>query len=190
MRRPILLSVASALAASALLLGACNSVDTKGQRSDGFPAPSQEMVYEASVLALREQGFVVDPDSSSPTAGVVKTRWDMSLQPFSGQGWRDQATVRIHPVPERPNHFTVEANVVREMNDNISQPSNAIMADWRTAVRVPETENVITRRIEMYFLVPDASPEFRTRYGLPAGRSARLEGLHPVEEGDPAPKRP
>ena len=159
-----------------LFFAACQSqADTTGKTSDGFPAPDREMVWMVAERALGQEGFVVDPDASSKLTGVLKTRWDLSMQPFSAQGYRDQATVRIHDVPGHADRYTVEANVLREKNNNITEPSNPILAQWATGERVPELESLLTQRIEMAFLSPDVSSEFRSRRGLPAGTSGRIE---------------
>jgi hypothetical protein len=179
MRTLFLLVVASALVA-------CKGVDTTGQSSEGFAAPDRAMVYESALTALREQGFTPDSSASSEAQGVVVTRHKLDLSPFSAQGHREKATVRIHEVPEQRGFFTVEVNVLREYNDNISQPSNPIAAEWRKAVRVPEVENLIKSRVEMAYIAPDASPEFRQTHGLPAGAPGRLPNLRT----EPEPKDP
>src|SRR5687768_15217924 len=91
----VLLAVLPCLAA----LG-CQGVDTTGERSDGFLAPDRSMVVETAVDALRTEGFTTDSSASSPEQGVVVTRHRLSLQPFSGHGFREKATVRIHEVPD------------------------------------------------------------------------------------------
>jgi hypothetical protein len=169
-----------------LLLAACKStVDTTGQTSDGFPAPDREMVWMAAERALAQQGFVLDPVSSSKATGVLKTRWDLSMQPFSGQGYRDQATVRIRDLPKTPDRFTVETNVIRQRNSNMTEPSNPVAADWTDGERVPDLENLITRRIEMVFLSPDVSSQFRSSRGMAPGTSGRVEAPPAKPKKDP-----
>ena len=150
----------------AAALGACRSVDVTGQRSEGFAAPDREMVYDAGWNALRQQGFTPDSSASSQKDGLIVTRYRHEMQPFSGHGFREKAHLRVHDVPDRPNYFTVEVNVLREYNDNLSQPSNPVVADWRTAERVGEVENLIKSRVEMMFIAPDVSPEFKAAHGM------------------------
>lgn len=163
--------------AGALLLGACRGVDTTGQRSDGFLAPDRSMVFDAMVEAMRAQGFTPDSSVSSESTGVVISRFKHEMAPFSGHGFREKATLRLEEVAGRANYYTVEANVLREYNDNLEQPSNPVVADWRDGVRVPELENLLKSRVEMRFIAPDASRQFRTERGLPSGKTGRLEGL-------------
>lgn len=158
-------------------LAACRSVDTTGQRSNGFAAPDRSMVYDAVLEALRQQGFTPDSSASSETAGVVISRHRLSMAPFSGQGYREKATMKIADVADHPGYFTVEANVLREYNDNIEQPSNPIVADWRKAERVPEKENLLKSLVEMRFVAPGASTQFRQDRGLRPEGQGRLEGL-------------
>jgi len=174
-------------------LTACQSADTTGQRSEGFAAPDRAMVYEAAWNALRQQGFTPDSSASSQTTGVIVTRHKLSMAPFSGQGFRDQATVRIHEVPQHAHHYTVEVNVLREFNDNIKQPSNPVAADWRTGVREPDLENLIKSRVEMMFISPDASAEFKSSHGMSTETRGRLPGestgAPPPRDGDWFPPR-
>lgn len=150
----------------AAALCACRGVDVTGQRSEGFAAPDRSMVYEGAWNALRQQGFIPDSSASSETEGYITTRYRMELQPFSGRGFREKATVRVHEVPQKASYYTVEVNVLREYNDNLSQPSSPIVADWRSAERMPDVENLIKSRVEMMFIAPDVSPEFRATHGM------------------------
>jgi hypothetical protein len=182
MRRSLLLLVLGLAA----LPGCQSKVDTTGQSSEGFAAPDRSMVYDAAVNALRQQGFTPDSSACSEAQGVITTRHKLDLSPFSAQGFRDKATVRIHDVPQRPGFYTVEVNVLREYNDNITQPSNPIAAEWRRAVRVPELENLIKSRVEMAYIAPDASTQFRETHGLPQGSTGRIPELR--TEPDDTPK--
>lgn len=170
------------LALSLAVLPGCQSgpADTTGQKSDGFPAPSKDSVYRASMKALIQSGFVPDYDESSERVGVITTRWNVQLQPFSGAGRRDKATVTINEVPGHESYFRVETNVIREQNVNVKRPGEAIYAEWENPARMPELENLITRRIEMSFLPGNASEEWRGNRGFD-DRSPRLRDLDPKE---------
>jgi hypothetical protein len=173
------------------LLPACQmgKPDTTGLSSDGFPAPDKGMVYAAAVDALRQQGFTADSSASSDVQGVVTSRYKLNLAPFSGQGFREKATVRIHDLPEHPNHYRVEVNVLREVNKNITQPSNPVAAEWGPAERVQDIENLIKSRIEMRFITSDASDAFRRERGLSPGRTGRVSGTgQQPTQTDPLPR--
>jgi hypothetical protein len=165
-------------------LGACQSGGGggPGQVSEGFHAPDRELLHEAVVSVLREQGFVVDPLASSVEGGVVQTRWNLSLQPFSRMGYRERAIVRVQEVPSRPGWFRVESNVTREVNSNMTEPSNPIVARWEGSQRVPAMENMITKRVEMQFIAPRVSPEFRAKHGMPRARDPSLDAPPPAPD--------
>jgi hypothetical protein len=151
-------------------LSACQSggrADPAGMVSNSFPAPDKSLVYEAAADALRQQGMTPDSSVSSPDQGLLVSRHKLVMAPFSGQGHRDKATVRIQEDPARPSYYTVEVNVTREMNGNITEPSNPIAASWGNPERVTELENVIRARIEMRFAPLGASDAFRRERGMP-----------------------
>jgi len=166
------------LALLALLLpvaAGCSSSGATGElRSDGFRAPAKEFVFDVAADVLRKQGFSPSLESSSKETWTVVTHWDTSLQPFSGKGYRQRATVKVLDVPNRPGWYYTETQVVRQMNDNMLEPSNAMVAQWGNETRVDELEQVINRRIEMLFLPGDVSPQFRERYGMPTEDPMRL----------------
>jgi hypothetical protein len=157
-------------------LAACQGGNAKGsQRTKGFPAPAKEVVYDVAMQSVRRQGFVVDLDASSPEQGHVVSRWKLDLAPFSRMGTRDKATVWIREVPDHRDYYVVETNVTREHNSDQVQPHNPIAADWGSAERVTDLENLITARIERYFLQPEVSADLRETYGLPTPKSTALE---------------
>ena len=121
---------------------------------------------------MRESGFPPDLEASNRATRTMVSRYDTTLQPFTGKGTREQATVTIHPVPDRENYYTVEANVLRERNMNSKDPGNARKADWKDPVRVPDAEAQLVHRIETFFIGYEVSPQFRNRYGMSPGRTA------------------
>jgi hypothetical protein len=162
----------------ALLLAACQSGEPKGScTSAGFPAPDQEFVWNAALRATTAQGFAPDLEASAKEGGTLVTRWKLSLAPFSGHGYREQATVRINPVEGRPKYWTTETVVIRQHNENMTQPTNPVVAQWGAKTRAADVELLINRRIEMDFLAGCVSPQFRQRYGMPAAEDRRLEDL-------------
>lgn len=140
--------------------------DPTGMESGAFPAPDMGMVWEAAKEALRQQGFTADSSESSEAQGLVVSRYKLSMAPFSGQGHRDKATVRIKAAPSRPAYWIAEVNVLRQPNMNMTEPSNPIAASWGDPVRVGELENVIRARIEMAFAPQGVSDAFRRERGM------------------------
>ena len=148
-------------------LVACQSSGPPCCKSDGFMAPSKEMVWEATMQVVRDAGYTPDSDLSRADTGKVETRWKLDLQPFSGKGYREKVTVKIVELPRKENYFRLDTSVCREMNANITQPDSPIAADWDHETNNPTMENMINRRVEMFFLRNDVSPQFRRNYGMP-----------------------
>jgi hypothetical protein len=177
MRRPCV------LAAVALALVACKGPDRTGQVSRGFFSPDFDTVWEVAEREMERSGFTPDRENSSKATRTLVSRWELSMQPFAGRGYREQATLTFHEVPGQPNRWTVESNVLRETNMAMVAPSNPVVAKWENPVRVPEKEMLLTRNVERFFLPNDVSPEFRARYGMPPP-------LRPEEPPAPAAETP
>ena len=149
------------------------SEDSSGASSDGFPAPSKAVVWETAMRTVREQGYVPDPGASSPVSAKIVSRWRTSLQPFSGKGWRERVSIKITPVSGREGYWRLDTNVLRQLNDNLSEPGNLLEAEWGSGTRNVEREQFLNQRIEMAFLPGDVSKEFRSKYDLPSKEDPR-----------------
>lgn len=177
MRRP----PALALLVLAALLPACQSnVDKTGQHSEGFYVPSYDTLWDVTRQELNRAGFTADLEASNKAGRVMVSRWGTHLMPFSMKGWREQATVTIHPVDGRENYWSVEANVIRQNNKTTREPMNPAMADWTDGERDEAKEQRIVYAIERFFMGDDVSERFRMKYGMPAGHE-------PVKATPPAP---
>jgi hypothetical protein len=163
MRRPLVL-----LAAALLLCGCSSKRDTSGQASRGFAAPDYEILWDVAGKEMARAGFPPDLDASNRDARVLVSRWQTQLMPFAGRGWREQATVRLVPVEGQANRWTIEANVTRESNTNVKEPSNPAKAEWENPERIAAKERQIVYGIETFFIGHDVSPRFRTDYDMPA----------------------
>ena len=161
------------------LAGCSSSPDRTGRSTQGFFVPSYDTLWERANEELRQAGYPPDVDGSNKVGKVLVSRWDTTLMPFSGKGTREQATLTFHEVPDRPNYWTVEANVLREQNMNLKEPANPRKAEWKNSSRVPEQERLIVHRIETFFLGYEVSPQFRDRYGLGKGREVIAPRINP-----------
>lgn len=173
-----------------LPLAACSSggAATGTAPSDGFPAPSQEFVFNVAAEVLRKQGLSPSMEESSRQTWTVVTHWRNSPAPFSGEGFRERATVKVLPVPNRPGYYFTETQVVRQTNSNIKEPSNMLVADWTGEQRQADRELAINRLIEMQFLTGEVSSEFRDRYGMPTQDPSRIHrGSFAAPGATPAP---
>ena len=177
--RPLAAAISIALVAPCL---ACSSVDKTGIGTRGFYSPSFDTVWDVAEKALQEEGFAPDREASSKETKTLVSRYQVSLHPFYGRGYREQATVTIHQGTKDANRWSVEVNVLREVNSEMKQPTKAVLADWEDGTRNSQKESLIARRIEMFFIPHDVSPEFRAQYGMPA----------PVRQptDDPKPEKP
>ena len=156
-----------------------------GLRGDGFPAPNRQVVWEAVARVLREMRYIPNSEDSAPESGVVVTRWRSSLSTFSRDGFRERATVRVLPVPGRSGYWHTEANVIRQQNNNISDPGNPLSAEWATPQRQSNIERLINQRVEQFFLPNRVSDTFRRQHNMPdAGSSPRVRDLPQPEPRD------
>lgn len=158
-----------------LALAACSQSRATGTApSDGFPAPDKEFVWNVAANALETQGFAPDRESSSKQTWILVSHWKLSLQPFSGQGYRERATVYVYDVPNRPGYYFTETQVARQLNMNMTQPGNAVVANWQQEQREPDMESLINGRIEQYFLPGGVSDRFNERYGSGGSGGGRM----------------
>ena len=166
--------IAVLLLAAAVAPGLCacrsGGPDRTGQSTQGFFAATQDDIWEVAEREMNKQGFAVDSENCAKSSGTMVSRWSINLHPFSHHGYRDQATIRINPVKDRPSYYTVEANVVRQINKNIKEPTNPARVDWDTGTRVPEVERILKDNVELFFLGHDVSDEFRAKWGMAPAR--------------------
>jgi hypothetical protein len=176
------------LLASAVPLAACKAtVDRTGQSSRGFYAGSYDMLWEMATRELARSGFIPDQENSSRENRTLVSRWSVSLSPFTAKGFREQATLTFHPVEGRSGYWTVEANVLRQVNKAMREPSNALAAEWDAGTRRPDVEMRLVHDVEMAFISRDVSPEFRARYGMGGAPDVTTPPRPPGGYPPPAP---
>jgi hypothetical protein len=180
------IALAAALAALSALSACATKADRTGLVSRGFYSPDFDTVWDVAQMEMQRTGFAPDHDASSKEARTLTSRWSNHMSPFSGRGYREQATLTFREVPDQPNRWTVEANVIREQNMAIVAPQNPIVAKWENPVRVPESEHLLASNVERFFLPRDVSSAFRSRYGMP---SPKNEEESPRAPGD-GPSQP
>lgn len=158
--------------------------------SDGFPAPSQDFVFNVAAEVLRQQGLSPSMEDSSRQTWTVVTHWRMSPAPFSGQGFRERATVKVVDVPGYPGNYYTETQVVRQANMNIKAPSNMMVANWGNEERQGGREVAINRLIEIHFLTGDVSTGFRDRHGMAEQAPYRIDrSTIPCPDATPPPEQ-
>lgn len=107
-------------------------------------AGNERLLLEVTELALRKTGFPVgaglDPAKLSATSG-----WKISLAPFKGKGYREQAIVKYTRLA--PRKFGVEVRVKRERNEDLVRPMDLTYAEWE-----PDPDNVERARVVLHFV--------------------------------------
>ena len=140
---------------------------------------------EAAQQAMIEQRYIPDSEASSRSTGLVTSRWRNSLTSFSREGFREKATIRVLPVEGRKGYFRTETNVIRQENENIEDPSNPMKAEWGDPARNAMAENLMNRRVEMFFLPSGPSDQFMKEHGMPKADDPRVRDL-PQHESEPS----
>ena len=77
--------------------------------------------------------------------GIVTTGWKTDLQPFSGEGMRTRAEVRMSPI--EPGRWRLRARVEKELNKSMANPLDASRAEWKTAPDDERTAGILLMHI-------------------------------------------
>lgn len=133
-----------ALALCLVPLAACASTKKKDERgpvSAEVTVPSGNILWKVTLLALEKTGF---PPGSGHDPGnmIARSGWDMSLAPFKGDGWREQAIVELERLGDK--RFLIDVRVTHERNDSLTNPLDPTMAKW-----VKEEDNLPRARLVM-----------------------------------------
>jgi hypothetical protein len=135
-----------ALAALAASLPGCTSTPESepAWRSVEVDAPSDRVLWQLTLLSLQNLGYPLGAGLDR-SGGIVTTGWKTDLHPFSGQGQRTRAEVRLAPV-ER-GRWNVRARVERETNENMTDPLNAARAQWQAGPDDERTADILLMHI-------------------------------------------
>ncbi|MBK7876341.1 MAG: hypothetical protein IPJ77_11395 [Planctomycetes bacterium] len=113
--------------------------------SSRVAAGNERLLLEVTELALRKTSFPVgaglDPAHLTATSG-----WKISLAPFKGKGFREQAVVQF--TREAGNgRYKAEVRVKRERNEDLVRPMDLTYAQWES-----EPDNVERARVVLHFI--------------------------------------
>ncbi len=118
-------------AAVLLLLAACASAgpaEEEGwvtrQLRDG--PPSRDLVRACQVAFVRAE---FPPGEADPATGRIESGWLVELAPYSRNGRRSRAEVRIQELPG-PGGYELKVRVVVEGNQEVHKPLDAAEAEW------------------------------------------------------------
>lgn len=121
----------------------CKSTDPadkkRGPVATEVNAASDRILWMVTLLALEKSGF---PQGSEldPASMVATSGWHMSLAPFKGDGYREQAVVEIDRLGDK--RYVVDVRVRRERNDSLTNPLDPTVAKW-----VGEADNLDRARL-------------------------------------------
>lgn len=107
-------------------------------------AASDRVLWQVTLLSLEKAGFAPGTEMD-PVELVARSTWNLSLAPFKGDGFREQAIVRYVRLGE--GRYDMAVRVRRERNDAMDNPLDAARAKW-----VEEPDNVERARIVLQFV--------------------------------------
>lgn len=129
------------------LLGACNT----GPKYDPnwtmveIDAPSENVLWAVAGQELQRMGFPLGA-GADPKLLVMSSAWKTQLAPFKGEGFRQRAEVRFEP--REGGRYSVEARVVKEINNDMLRPLDPSHAQWEEAPDDVDVAQVLLQRIQ------------------------------------------
>ncbi len=109
--------------------------------------PSEQLLREVLLLGLRKSDYPVGK-GMDPGERQVVSGWRMSLSPFKGRGWREQATVTWEP--RGANRYGIKIRILRESNESL-RPLDLRHAKWRRAPDNPENGKIVLQYVRSQF---------------------------------------
>jgi hypothetical protein len=117
------------LAGLALLSGCVGPSHSPQWVSAKVSVGNERLLLEVTDLALRKTGFPVGAGLDSAKL-VATSGWKISLAPFKGEGYREQATVKYSA--EGQGKYKAEVRVQRDRNEDIVHPLDLTYAEWES----------------------------------------------------------
>jgi len=165
MRRRNLLAGRLAIVLCLSALAGCASTNDgrPGEYEVEVSAASDRILWMVTILALEKTGFPpgsdLDPSSMTAVSG-----WKMSLAPFKGDGFREQAIVHMERLEAK--RYGIDVRVRRERNDSLTNPLDPSVAKW-----VGEKDNQDCARLVLQHILSQLGGEFE----VGARRSKKFE---------------
>jgi len=114
--------------------------------------PSDRVLWQVTLLAFDRLGYTRARNDRA--AMVVESGWKNSLAPFSREGYRTRAEVRLEA--EGPGRWSVRARVKKQINKSIVNPLDPTYADWEWA-----EDDTVAARILVHHIRSRFDPEFQ-----------------------------
>jgi hypothetical protein len=108
-----------------------------------LPAASNRVLWKVALLVLERQGYPL-AGGVDPSSMVITTGWLNSLAPFSGEGFRRKAVVRMKPLGD--GLWEVTVRVQRQVNQSL-RPLDLRHADWEWTEDDVEAAQVLLQHI-------------------------------------------
>ncbi|MEX1023436.1 MAG: hypothetical protein WD226_00035 [Planctomycetota bacterium] len=90
-------------------------------------APSDRILWKVTNMSLNKRGF---PRGELDLAGMeIKSSWRNDMAPFRGQGYRTRAHIKMQPL--EPGRWSVEARVMKQINQAMTRQLSTQDADWK-----------------------------------------------------------
>ncbi len=149
-----------AIRASLLLLPllgllACASTsgmfDSDAVESDPL-ANDPDVLWEVVKVTLTRSKFDIDGDESNAGKHRLVTKWKEQLMPFRFQGTRQRITVEVHPSTREgaEGMYAIQVLVETEQNENIQDPMNSAVAEWKSTESDPVIAEALIYRVQTY----------------------------------------
>jgi hypothetical protein len=122
------LALAAVLLSIALAPG-CASTADEGWHEGSVTAPTERVLWQVTVLALERNDFPVGSGVNPATLKAV-SGWRVSLAPFKGDGYREQAHIEWTRDESQPGRWNGRVRVQRQRNENLSKPLDISYAEW------------------------------------------------------------
>ncbi|MFT4537624.1 MAG: hypothetical protein ACI841_003726 [Planctomycetota bacterium] len=107
-------------------------------------SPSEAVLWEFSLSALRNQGFTMG-SGANPGRLEIVSNWKKDLQAFKGDGKRTRATLRLERLGD--GRYNIAVRVEVEVNEDIVQPLDPTFAKWEVAPDDKSMANIIVSRV-------------------------------------------
>lgn len=114
---------------SAVLAVGCASTPDEGWHEGSVSAPTERVLWQVTVLALERNDFPVGSGVNPSTLKAV-SGWRVSLAPFKGDGYREQAHIEWTRDKAQEGRWNGRVRVHRQRNENLSKPLDISYAEW------------------------------------------------------------
>lgn len=118
-----------ALFLSLCLLPSCASTHDEAWVEGDVEAATDRILWQVTVIAYERNGFPIG-SGMNPAEMKAVSGWRVSLAPFKGDGFREQAHVHWTRDAKDARRWHAKVRVARQRNENLSKPLDISYAEW------------------------------------------------------------